>query len=1205
MADKISLLLVDDHTLVRQGIRAFLELQEDLMVLGDVDSGEAAVVMAAKLVPDVVLMDLVMPGIGGIEATRQVKQVSPHAQVIVLTSYYEDEYIFPALGAGALSYVLKDIGSNELADTIRKAARGESVLHPRVASRVVQELRENLNAADKQPSLGMMKVLVGAQKNTIISMNKPITTVGSDVSNDIVLADKSVSPHHARILQSNGSWSIETVNADDSLDVNKRNVQQAMLHDYDIVGIGKETTFIFLLSLSSQALSSSISRDTQPLMDDQASAPSEVSVPPEPSSIEPPDAEQPSPLQWSDLPQEIAPQKRIKTDALPSLQTQRSPEVSKDTMQPRVEVEGTLVTPISEMGMPFLEISSNSHQDRTIFPLIRHEVNIGRDASSDIVLDESYVSNFHAQIVFEENQFVFIHPHPSRPRTQNGVLYRGWQIAGDEEFRKPLTRGDIFRIGDGSGTFVSLIYNDGSGMSQEMLPEIRPIPLNTPEITIGRHADNTVVLNHPQVSSHHARLIQEEGTYRIDDLHSTNHVYVNALLATSQLLKRDDEVRIGPYKLTFTGTELTQHDESNGINVNALHLKKVGNKQAVLLNDISLFIPARKFVALVGGSGAGKSTLMDALNGLRPAQQGKVFYNDQDYYHNPAVFSRQMGYVPQDDIVHRDLTVERALYYAARMRLPEDFTNEQIDQRIDEVLDDVDMKDRRHLRISTLSGGQRKRVSIALELLSKPSIFFLDEPTSGLDPGLDRKMMFLLRKLADKGHTIILVTHATNNINSCDYVCFLAQGGRLVYFGSPDETRTYFGKADFAEIYAILEPTYENPKAPEEAEARFKSSADYQSYVTEPIHDVPVKYDKILQQHKAYKKVKRANLWKQFLLLALRYIELLKNDPGNLLILLLQAPVVALLLILLVKYEVGTSVFNATTITKCPTAATILTNTGLPVLPGPANHVVSINCNRVSDFLKNDAKGKVYAIKRGGERAALQDFITIGSGADAQKVLFIMAFTAVLFGSVNAAREIVKEEPVYRRERAVNLGILPYMFSKIVVLTLLCLLQTAMLVLIVNIVVPFQQGLFLPALLEVYITIALTALTGLMLGLTVSAIAPNTDRAMSFIPIILIPQVIFSGTVFAFKDWFTQIISLLFASRWSMAALGSSIGLHSDKIGGDKIYGDTYIYHGFLFSTYSQADAINYLLLMWGALVVMIVLFAIVIGVFLKRKDVR
>src|SRR5258708_25380720 len=141
MTDKISILITDDHALVRQGIRAFLELQPDLTVIGEADSGEAAVRMAAELAPDVALTDVVMVGIGGVEATRQVKQVSPHTKIIVLTSYHEDEYIFPALRAGALSYVLKDVGPDELADTVRRAARGESVLHPRVASRVVQELR--------------------------------------------------------------------------------------------------------------------------------------------------------------------------------------------------------------------------------------------------------------------------------------------------------------------------------------------------------------------------------------------------------------------------------------------------------------------------------------------------------------------------------------------------------------------------------------------------------------------------------------------------------------------------------------------------------------------------------------------------------------------------------------------------------------------------------------------------------------------------------------------------------------------------------------------------------------------------------------------------------------------------------------------------------------------------------------------------------
>src|SRR5881396_2719109 len=221
--------------------------------------------------------------------------------------------------------------------------------------------------------------------------------------------------------------------------------------------------------------------------------------------------------------------------------------------------------------------------------------------------------------------------------------------------------------------------------------------------------------------------------------------------------------------------------------------------------------------------------------GCDPHKRAPVLYNGQDYYKHLAAFSTQLGYVPQEDIIHRDLTVERALYYAAKLRLPSDFTEAQIKQRINEVLEDVEMSYRRNLLVSKLSGGQRKRVSIALELLANPSVFFLDEPTSGLDPGLDRKMMYLLRKLADKGHTIVLVTHATNNINACDYICFLAQGGRLAYFGPPNDAKTYFEKTDFAEIYSALEPTEQNKNIPQEAEARFKASPYYRQYVQTPL----------------------------------------------------------------------------------------------------------------------------------------------------------------------------------------------------------------------------------------------------------------------------------------------------------------------------------------------------------------------------------
>ena len=193
MTENISLLITDDHALVRQGTRAFLELQPDLTVVGEADSGEMAVRMAAELAPDVVLMDLVMPGIGGVEATRQVKQVSPHSQVIVLTSYHEDEYIFPALRAGALSYVLKDVGPEELADTVRKAARGESVLHPRVAARVVQELRgarkdtPNLFTDLSDRELEVLRLIADGRSN-------------ADIAEKLVISEKTVKGHVSNIL---------------------------------------------------------------------------------------------------------------------------------------------------------------------------------------------------------------------------------------------------------------------------------------------------------------------------------------------------------------------------------------------------------------------------------------------------------------------------------------------------------------------------------------------------------------------------------------------------------------------------------------------------------------------------------------------------------------------------------------------------------------------------------------------------------------------------------------------------------------------------------------------------------------------------------------------------------------------------------------------------------------------------------------------
>lgn len=324
----------------------------------------------------------------------------------------------------------------------------------------------------------------------------------------------------------------------------------------------------------------------------------------------------------------------------------------------------------------------------------------------------------------------------------------------------------------------------------------------------------------------------------------------------------------------------------------------------------------------------------------------------------------------------------------------------------------------------------------------------------------------------------------------------------------------------------------------------------------------------------------------QFRLLSMRYLELLRNDTGNLLILLLQAPIIALILFFLA----APGTFASSSIATCPPNSQV-----------PQTVPNKYDCqNVVNEF--NTPEGAASLQQQGlTKEEALQKSIAQGSGGDAQKILFIMAFAAVMFGVINGAREIVKEEAIYRRERTVNLGIIPYMFSKIAVLGVLCLLQSLVVVYFVNLKTPFEHSILFPPVLEIYITLALTSLAGLMTGLALSALAPNNDRATSFIPLILIPQVIFSGIIFSLNNVGLQIFGAFFPVRWAMAAMGSTVGLHGDKLGS----GGDFAYRGTLFSTYSQTEAVVHLLLMWLALIVLIIALGIATGYCLKRKDVR
>jgi ABC transport system ATP-binding/permease protein len=324
-------------------------------------------------------------------------------------------------------------------------------------------------------------------------------------------------------------------------------------------------------------------------------------------------------------------------------------------------------------------------------------------------------------------------------------------------------------------------------------------------IKIGRATDNDVVLDDLLVSRHHATLQRSGSNWELADNNSANGTYVNGNRIQRADIGPNDVVGIGHQLLHLVGDQLVEYVDSGNISYEAFNLRVVTDKGKVLLADVAFALPERCFMAVVGPSGAGKSTLLGALTGFRPADYGTVHYDGRDLYQNYAELRHRIGFVPQDDILHTALTVRRALNFAAQLRFPEDVSAAERKQRIDEVLGELGLTEHAGKRITSLSGGQRKRTSVALELLTKPSLLFLDEPTSGLDPGYEKSVMQTLRGLADGGRSVVVVTHNVAQLNLCDRLLILAPGGRLAYFGPPQQALSYFGCTDFADLFNLLE----------------------------------------------------------------------------------------------------------------------------------------------------------------------------------------------------------------------------------------------------------------------------------------------------------------------------------------------------------------------------------------------------------------
>jgi ABC transport system ATP-binding/permease protein len=568
------------------------------------------------------------------------------------------------------------------------------------------------------------------------------------------------------------------------------------------------------------------------------------------------------------------------------------------------------------------------------FRLEGDRVTIGRASENTLVLTDEDVCPYHGEIVrrgggdrYELRTVI----------AQAKIRLNGQLIA----FKVPygLADRDIFEIGTHKLQFSAGIQIELPDDWSLSLREVSAAPKKLETIalrgrnslTLGRDQRNDTVIDHPVVARFQAKIELQHGSWLITDLNSSDGTFINdQQILHPHTLRPGDEIRIGPCQFTFNFDEtLTQQDEYGNLRLDAVHLTRTASRHQVLLDDVSLSILPREFIAIVGVSGAGKTTLLDALSGFRPAYRGNVFVNGHDLYQNFKAYRTELGYVPQDDIIHRDLTVYQALDFAARLRLPKDISKQERHQQIQAVLADLELTHRQHALVRELSGGQRKRVSIGVELLTKPSLFFLDEATSGLDPGTESQMMRLLRRLADQGRTVILITHATKNVMQCDLVVFLAKGGKVAYYGPPQDALTYFGVQDFDDIYLKLE---EEARSPQVWQQQYLESDAYRQYVGDRQHHLNTQ----LVQQAAPKPSKRrpkpwenqgSSFWRQLWLLSHRNLTILWQDRTSLVLLLVIAPLLGLLDFVLWKRDV----FDVAT-GDSGQALTLMFTTGLVVV---------------------------------------------------------------------------------------------------------------------------------------------------------------------------------------------------------------------------------------------------------------------------------
>ena len=805
---------------------------------------------------------------------------------------------------------------------------------------------------------------------------------------------------------------------------------------------------------------------------------------------------------------------------------------------------------------PYIELDNQGRKE--ILTLNNGVSYLGRDpswANIQTPQDWNVISRKQAIIEKEGNSFRIYDGdrHNQRP-SGNGIFLNQSRINLTEGH--VLKSGEQLHIGQDPRHQITLTYYNPL-LGEMNIPSIRRLSLkglqNWP-VELGRapncESTSSMELDAPTVSRLHAVINPDgKGGYVLQD-RSSNGTFVNgSRLEKSYTLNKGDTIQIGPYVLLFTGEALELTNANNQIRLDAHSLTfRVKDKKGetfTILNEVNLVLEPGQLVAFVGGSGAGKSTLMKALLGIAPISSGNVYLNGDNLRKNWPIYRSQVGYVPQDDIIHRELTVEEVLRSACQLRLPPD-TN--ISKVITYTLEQIKLSHVRNTLVSRLSGGQRKRVSIGVELLADPKLFFLDEPTSGLDPGLDKEMMQLLREQADRGRTIALVTHATDNIGICDRIAFMGLGGSLCFYGPPEEALPFFqryaGKfegehfGDFADIYIELNKGKNKAAIAERVSywsGKYANSPEYKSYIQNSLS--PGKEN----QQVAKSKMTKSGISPiaQLSLLCKRYWKLVSRDSTSLILTLLAGPITIAL-------------------------------TGLP--------------------LRNEQPLSVI------------DEPGITQGSLALRLLFIFSCVSIWIGLSNSIREIVKEAAIYFRERLLNLGILPYFTSKLLIRGGLALVQTVLIAGVVLLVFDAPESDLIPWYLGFAITTFLTLLASTSLSLMLSAFVKTENEGNGILPLIMIPQIIFSGVLFNLEGWSSKL-SWLMLSRWSIGAYGSLADVNAMAPKPNAILTEEIINDIFKATPVYDASWDN-LGLNWGILIAHTLIYTIVALIVQRRKDI-